>query len=171
LVDQNDPPKNVTIQGSLTGRVKENANDELIGELVISDEDASQSHVYALKDARFTIKGSKLYTSPEANFNYEEQQEFEIVVASTDNGRPPLSVQRNLTVMVGGGLIIIMIIMMMMIMIIIIMMIIIMVMTIMMMIKIMMMMIVIMMSMMIILIIMMMMIIIMMTMMIIMLIM
>ena len=134
LVDQNDPPENVTIQGSLTGRVKENANDELIGELVTSDEDASQSHVYALNDARFTIKGSKLYTSPEANFNYEEQQEFGIVVVSTDNGRPRLSVQRNLTVMVSDDIIMIMIIMlMMMIMIMIIMIIIMMIMIIIMM--------------------------------------
>ena len=92
----------MTIQGSLVGRVKENANDELIGELVTSDEDGSQSHVYALKGTtRFTIKGSKLYTSQEANLNYEKQQEFEIVVVSTDNGNPPLSVKQNLTIMVS----------------------------------------------------------------------
>ncbi len=102
LLDQNDPPENVTIQGSLVGRVKENANDELIGELVTSDEDGSQSHVYALKGTtRFTIKRSKLYTSQEANLNYEKQQEFEIVVVSTDNGNPPLSVKQNLTIMVS----------------------------------------------------------------------
>ena len=105
LVDQNDRPENVTIQGSLSGRVKENANDALIGELVTSDEDGSQSHVYALKDAaRFAIKGNKLYTSQEANLNYEQQQEFEISVISTDNGNPSLNVEQNLTVMVRCGI-------------------------------------------------------------------
>ena len=104
LIDQNDPPENVTIQGSLSGWVKENANDELIGELVTRDEDVSQSHAYALKgSARFTIKGSKLYTSLEANLNYEKQQQFEIVVVSTDNGSPPLSVEQNLTIMVSSN--------------------------------------------------------------------
>jgi hypothetical protein len=94
----------VTIQGSLSGWVKENANDELIGELVTRDEDVSQSHAYALKgSARFIIKGSKLYTSLEANLNYEKQQEFEIVVVSTDNGSPPLSVEQNLTIMVSSN--------------------------------------------------------------------
>jgi hypothetical protein len=94
----------VTIQGSLSGWVKENANDELIGELVTRDEDVSQSHAYALKGStRFTIKGSKLYTSLEANLNYEKQQEFEIVVVSTDNGSPPLSVEQNLTIMVSSN--------------------------------------------------------------------
>ena len=100
LIDKNDSPQNVTIQGSLTGRVKENANDQLIGELVTSDQDASQSHVYSLNDARYAIKGSKLYTSSEANFNYEEQQEFRIMVTSTDSGKPQLSVQQNLTIVV-----------------------------------------------------------------------
>ena len=104
LIDQNDAPENVTIQGSLTGRVKENANEELIGELVTSDEDESQSHVYALKDPRFTIKGSKLYTSPKANLNYEEQQVLRIVVMSTDNGTTQLGVQQNLTIMVSSNL-------------------------------------------------------------------
>ena len=102
ILDKNDPPENVTIQGSLSGRVKENANDELIGELVTSDEDVSQTHTYALKDSqRFAIKGSKLYTSRTANLNYEKQQEFVIVIVSTDNGSPKLSVEQNLTVKVS----------------------------------------------------------------------
>ena len=95
----------MTIQGSLTGQVKENANDKLIGELVTRDEDVSQSHIYALKGSRkFTIKGNKLYTSQRADLNYEEKQEFKIVVVSTDNGRPPKSVEQNLTVEVCRNL-------------------------------------------------------------------
>ncbi|XP_028399274.1 protocadherin Fat 4-like [Dendronephthya gigantea] len=99
LLDRNDQPENVTIQGSLTGRVRENANNKLIGELVTTDEDVSQSHVYTLKGStRFTIKGNKLYTSQGANLNYEEKQEFRIVIMSTDNGYPPKSVKQNLTI-------------------------------------------------------------------------
>lgn len=102
ILDKNDRPENVTIQGSLSGRVKENANDELIGELVTSDEDVSQTHTYVLIDSpKFAMKGSKLYTSTGANLNYELQKEFEIVVVSTDSGSPKLSVQRNLTVKVS----------------------------------------------------------------------
>ena len=102
ILDKNDPPENVTVQGSLSCRVKENANDELIGELVTRDEDPSQIHTYALKNSpRFTIKGSKLYSSGGANLNYERQQEFEIVVVSTDSGSPQLNVEQNLTVVVS----------------------------------------------------------------------
>ncbi|XP_028399271.1 protocadherin Fat 4-like [Dendronephthya gigantea] len=99
LLDKNDQPENVTIQSSLTGRVKENANDKLIGELVTTDEDVSQSHVYTLKGStKFTIKGNKLFTSQRADLNYEEKQEFTIEIMSTDNGRPPKSIEQNLTI-------------------------------------------------------------------------
>lgn len=102
VLDQNDPPKNVTIQGSLSGRANENTNNELVGELVTNDDDRSQSHVYSLNDStRFTIKGNKLYTSRIANLDYEARQEFKIAVTSTDSGRPPLFFEQTLTIEVS----------------------------------------------------------------------
>lgn len=104
VLDQNDRPANVTLQGSFTGQVKENRNDEMIGELVTSDEDTSQSHSYTLKNSsnsRFILKGNRLFTTLTADLDYEQQQEFEIVVASTDDGKPRKTVVQRLTIQVS----------------------------------------------------------------------
>ena len=105
VLDRNDRPSNVTIQGSFFAQVNENRNDEVIGDLVTSDEDSSQSHSYTLRNSsnsRFTLKGSRLYTTQAANLDYEEQREFEIVVASTDDGTPPKTVEQRLVIQVSG---------------------------------------------------------------------
>lgn len=100
--DENDPPEKVTIQGLAWGRVKENRNTELIGELITSDEDITQSHVYTLKGSeKFILRGNKLFTSAEANIDFEKLQTVDIVVISRDNGIPSKHVIQNITIIVS----------------------------------------------------------------------
>ena len=48
LVDQNDQPTDITLNGLYTGFVNENDNNALIGTLETQDEDTEQRHRYAL---------------------------------------------------------------------------------------------------------------------------
>ena len=98
VVDQNDPPENVTLGGSNAASVNENANGALVGELVTSDQDVAQTHTYKLlNDAagRFVIQNDKLYVSSSANLDYEVQTQFTVRIQSKDNGTPSLSLAKD----------------------------------------------------------------------------
>ena len=97
IVDQNDAPEDVTLGGSYSARVYENANGSLVGQLVTSDEDVAQAHTYVLSDdaaGRFVILNDKLYVSSAAKLDYEGQNNFTVKVNSTDTGSPSLSVEQ-----------------------------------------------------------------------------
>lgn len=97
IVDENDAPENITLGGSYSVRVYENANGSLVGQLVTSDEDVAQAHTYKLLDdaaGRFVILNDKLYVSLAAKLDFEGQNNFTVKVRSTDSGSPSLSVEQ-----------------------------------------------------------------------------
>ena len=103
VIDVNDAPTNITIDGSLTGFVQENSQDVQIDELLTEDEDIGQTHSYVLTNnggGNFEVRGSKLFVSKNAQLNYERNSSFTIRVESTDNGAAPLSVEKTLRVSV-----------------------------------------------------------------------
>ena len=103
VTDVNDPPTNVTIDGSLTGVVRENTKDVQIDELLTDDEDAGQTFTYVLTDdagGKFEVRGSKLFVSKNAQLDYERVPRYAIRVRSTDSGAGSLSFEQSLTVVV-----------------------------------------------------------------------
>ena len=62
FVDQNDAPKNITLRGSNAVSVNENANGAFVGELMTSDQDVGQTHIYKLLNSagvKFMILNNK----------------------------------------------------------------------------------------------------------------
>ena len=103
VVDQNDPPQNVTLAGRYTASVNENTNGALVGQLVTSDQDAAQTHTYKLlNDAagRFVIQGDKLFVSSSANLDFETRNEFTVAIQCNDSGNPPLGLEQTFKIRV-----------------------------------------------------------------------
>ncbi|XP_065053229.1 protocadherin Fat 4-like isoform X4 [Rhopilema esculentum] len=101
--DQNDRPSDIWLNGLHTGYVNENEDNQLIATFETIDEDIGQSYSYRILNdgsVPFVISGGKLYTAPHASLNYEAKNSYTIGIESTDNGNPPMSYQRNLTVKV-----------------------------------------------------------------------
>ena len=83
--------------------VLENSDDTLIGCWTTDDEDLAQNHTYFLIDdagSRFVVKGTCIYTSSNASLNFEEKQEYNVTVRSTDDGVPPLSLVKTFLITV-----------------------------------------------------------------------
>ena len=62
FVDQNDAPENITLRGSNAVSVNENANGAFVGELMTSDQDVGQTHIYKLLNSagvKFMILNNK----------------------------------------------------------------------------------------------------------------
>lgn len=100
VIDQNDPPTNITLSGSI---VNENSNGALIGAFTTLDEDTSQSYMYSLIDdasGRFDVQGSKLYASSNANLDFENQTAYKITVQVKDTGSPPLNFTKGFSITV-----------------------------------------------------------------------
>jgi len=103
IVDQNDAPENVTLSGSYTASVNENTNGALVGQLMTSDQDVAQSHMYKLLDdagGRFVIQNDKLYVSSSADLDYEVQKSFTVKVQSNDSGTPSLGLVQDFQITV-----------------------------------------------------------------------
>ena len=93
VIDVNDPPSNVTLDGSTSVSVPENIRDVQIDSLITDDEDEGQNFTYALisdPGGNFEIRGDKLFASESANLDFEFSSRYEISVSSTDNGSPPM---------------------------------------------------------------------------------
>ncbi|XP_048583508.1 protocadherin Fat 4 isoform X2 [Nematostella vectensis] len=104
VIDVNDPPINVTLDGSLSGTVNENSRDFLIGSLQTADEDLHQTYSYILLSdggGNFEIRADKLYTSSSANLDFEVARSYQLRVRSTDSGTPPLSVEGTVTITIS----------------------------------------------------------------------
>ena len=81
----------------------ESQNDVIVGDLITVDEDKNQSHRYTLiSDARgrFSVDGNQLIVSSTANLDYENSTEHTIILKSTDNGTPLMSVTKSFIVSV-----------------------------------------------------------------------
>lgn len=101
VIDVNDPPTNVTLDGSVSALIPENSKGVQVDSLITEDEDQSQNFTYVFirnPGGNFEIKGDKLFTSKSAQLNYESSTSHQITVNSTDDGNPPLSVQVSLVI-------------------------------------------------------------------------
>ena len=82
-------------------QVRENDNNAVVGELITTDEDVTQTHSYKLLDSaagRFTIVGQEVRVTAKANLDYEAATQYTIRVMSTDSGKPALSKTKSFTV-------------------------------------------------------------------------
>eukprot|EP00112_Aurelia_sp_Birch-Aquarium-sp1_P005362 Seg1607.1 transcript_id=Seg1607.1/GoldUCD/mRNA.D3Y31 product="Protocadherin-like wing polarity protein stan" protein_id=Seg1607.1/GoldUCD/D3Y31 len=103
IIDENDKPNDITLNGLHIVTVNENRNDTLIASFKTQDEDLSQNHSYRIinnPEMRLVIKDGKLYTSPTGEFDYEKENKYIFTVETTDNGKPPMSFRRNFTLQV-----------------------------------------------------------------------
>lgn len=101
VIDVNDPPTNVTLDGSASAWIPENSKNVQIDTLLTEDEDQGQSYTYVLTNnpgRNFEIRGDKLFASKNANLDFESSSSYRISVKSTDNGSPPESVEISLVI-------------------------------------------------------------------------
>ena len=101
VIDVNDPPTNVTLDGSVSALIPENSKGVQVDSLITEDEDQGQNFTYVLINnpgGNFQVKGDKLFTSIGAKLDYESSTSHQITVKSTDDGNPPLSVQVSLVI-------------------------------------------------------------------------
>ena len=83
-------------------KVNENSNNALVGELLTTDPDFGQSHVYNISNTRglFVLKGNEVWTSETANLDFEKAAQHTITVLSTDDGAGRLSDTQSLQITV-----------------------------------------------------------------------
>lgn len=95
--DNNDRPSNVTISGGLKASVAENSQGAFIGELVTTDEDASQSHSYDILSNTdlFEVRRRRFLYLKNVSLDFEQKNKYFIVVTSTDNGSPSMTSPRQ----------------------------------------------------------------------------
>jgi len=100
VLDQNDPPTNITLSGSI---VNENSNGALVGVFTTADEDGNQSYVYTMLDdasGRFDVQGNKLYVASNADLDFESQSTYTINVQVQDSGSPPYTIKKGFSITV-----------------------------------------------------------------------
>ncbi|XP_065840080.1 protocadherin Fat 4-like isoform X2 [Oscarella lobularis] len=97
LRNVNDRPRDLSINKF---QVKEKAAiGTAIGTLTARDEDTGQRLSYRLTDSdggRFSLKGAQLLKAKSTD--YETKTAHSVVVSVTDNGSPPLSISRKITI-------------------------------------------------------------------------
>lgn len=101
VIDVNDPPTSVSLDGSASASIPENSKNVQIDTLLTEDEDQGQSYTYVLTNnpgGNFEIRGDKLFASKNANLDFESSSSYQITVRSTDNGNPPKSVEKSLVI-------------------------------------------------------------------------
>lgn len=101
VIDVNDPPTNITLDGSASASIPENSKNVQIDTLLTEDEDQGQNYNYTLMSnpgGNFEIRGDKLFASKNANLDFESSSSYQITVKSTDNGNPSKSVQISLVI-------------------------------------------------------------------------
>lgn len=94
VIDVNDPPSNVTLDGSTSVSVRENIRNVQVDNLITDDEDQGQNFTYTLVSnpgGNFEIRRDKLFVSNSANLDFELSSRYKISVSSTDNGSPPMT--------------------------------------------------------------------------------
>jgi hypothetical protein len=102
VLDVNDAPKDIQL-ASGNPQVRENDNKAVVGELITTDDDTTQTHSYKLLDSasgRFAIVGREVRVTAKANLDYESAKQYTIRIMSTDSGKPPHSKTKSFTVKV-----------------------------------------------------------------------
>lgn len=101
VIDENDAPTNVTLDGSASVSLAENSENVQIDTLLTDDEDQGQSFSYMLLSnpgGNFEIRGEKLFASRNATLDFESSPSYHIKVRSTDNGTPPKYIEVTLVI-------------------------------------------------------------------------
>lgn len=93
IEDCNDRPYDITIAGGMETNIVENIQGALVGELLTSDQDLSQTHSYRLLNNSdvFEIRDDFLYLHNDTFLDFENKSQYIIKIQSTDNGQPPLT--------------------------------------------------------------------------------
>lgn len=100
-VTNNQPPTNLQISAT---EVRERVSDAVIGNLTVSDADASDTHTYTVSDSRFQVVGQQLKLKNNASL-LASGGSIALQITATDSGNPPLSVTRDyvLTVLANSA--------------------------------------------------------------------
>jgi len=100
VINVNDAPTDIRLVGQ---PVPENRAGAFIGQLTAVDPDRGDSVVWSIVQNPsdiFEVRGDKVFLSPFSSFNFEAQNTWTLTVRATDNGTPPLFLEKELTVTV-----------------------------------------------------------------------
>ncbi|XZE21485.1 cadherin domain-containing protein [Pirellulaceae bacterium SH449] len=97
VINVNDRPERVTLTPS---EVPENSRNFRIGSFTTFDPDPGDRHTYTVDDPRFFVIDNILFTSPNANIDFEVERSITVNVMVTDSGTPPLSLVQPVVITV-----------------------------------------------------------------------
>ena len=98
ILNINDAPTNIDLLGS---PVPENSRGARLGRLLASDPDPNDSTSWSTNDPRFVIRGDELFLAPTAGFDFEVTPVATVLIRATDNGTPPLSFEKLISISVS----------------------------------------------------------------------
>ncbi|KAK7488419.1 hypothetical protein BaRGS_00020393, partial [Batillaria attramentaria] len=103
IVDQNDPPTNILLDGRNTStvEVEENERSARLYTIHVVDEDAGDTHALYLSgpaSSQFRVEDGVLYTTSLSNLDYESSVPLTLVVTAIDGGRPGQTITKTFTV-------------------------------------------------------------------------
>ena len=106
VVDANDQPTDININGKKTVDLLENQKGIRIGKLETSDEDTSQMFQYQIISndySLFEIEDEFLTLGTYSQVNYEKKNIYKLNISSTDNGSPAKSIIKEIQINVIDG--------------------------------------------------------------------
>ena len=106
VVDANDQPTDININGKKTVDLLENQKGIRIGKLETSDEDTSQMFQYQIISndySLFEIEDEFLTLRTYSQVNYEKKNIYKLNISSTDNGSPAKSIIKEIQINVIDG--------------------------------------------------------------------
>ena len=90
VLDSNDAPTNVLINGKKYEDVPENSVAATVGTLFAVDEDRNQTHMFSIvgNDSSFELDDLLLRLSDGVSFDYEVKRAYTLLLNATDDGEP-----------------------------------------------------------------------------------
>ena len=101
LVDMNDRPRGILINGKVTESIRENIAGAAIGTLTTIDDDRNQTYTFRLVNnpgGKFAILGNYFTLASGVSLDYEAAPSYDITLEVSDSGTPSLSFISNVTV-------------------------------------------------------------------------
>ncbi|KOR32988.1 hypothetical protein TI05_03815, partial [Achromatium sp. WMS3] len=97
--DQNDAPTDLVLANTTVDEVTAGA---VVGTLSITDQDATDTHTYAVDDTRFEVDGyNRLKLKATENLDYETEDTVTVKVTATDSGTGNLTADQIFTIQVN----------------------------------------------------------------------
>ncbi|MDA1013984.1 MAG: tandem-95 repeat protein, partial [Planctomycetota bacterium] len=97
ITSVNDAPSSITLDNAT---VDENAIGAVIGNVTVSDVDASDSHTVVVSDERFEVVSGQLRLKNGESLNHETEPSVMFDLTATDDGSPPRSLTKSVTITV-----------------------------------------------------------------------